>query len=119
MTKEEFIANRSAGEREGRSTFVWVVAMVFFGCFCFILWLVGFLSVLPFEKILPEDRTRLLVRSLLLLGFVMSVCGGILLGNRVWSLKRGFIYRSCRKHLDSEVVETGCCGRCGVRVFDL
>lgn len=118
MTRDEFIAKRATATREGRSILVWFIAMLFVGGLCCILWLIGFLCVLAFEQILPEDRTRLIVRSFLLLGLVTVVLGGILFGDWMWRLKRGFICRSCHKRLDSKVTETGCCGHCGVRVFD-
>jgi hypothetical protein len=104
--------------REGRSVLWWLIAMVFVGSLCCILWLVGFLSLLPFQRVLPDDRTHLLVRSLLLLGFVTSVAGGILVGDRMWRLRRGWVCRSCRKGLDARVEQTGCCGHCGARAFD-
>src|SRR4051812_29873928 len=118
MTKEEFIISRANWRRQAKSTLVWFLAMVFFACCCGILFLIGCLCCFPLGQLLPEDRATIVVREVLLLILVASIAGGILLADRVWSRKSGFICRFCNKWLDSKVEETGRCGHCDVRVFD-
>ncbi len=119
MTQAEFIAGREAAKRFGRSIWWWLIAMIFVGATCSIVWLVGFMCLLPFEKILPEDRTQLFVRSGIFLLLASLTIAAILIGDWVWRLKRGFICRVCHKRFDLRVAETGLCNHCGSRAFDL
>jgi len=118
MTRADFIAKREVARRQGRSKLVWFLAMVFFACCCATLYLIGFLCYLPFEGFLPEDRNHVLVRESLLLILVISVAAGILYADKVWRRRAGFICHSCNKIFDKKIEQTGCCGHCGVRVFD-
>jgi hypothetical protein len=118
MTRDEFISGRETAKREGKSIWLSLIAMLFVGSACSVLWLVGFMCILPFERILAEDRTHLFIRSVLLLILAASVVAVILVGDWMWRLRRGFICQMCHKRFDSEVTETGRCGHCGARVFD-
>jgi hypothetical protein len=117
MTREEFIAKRNAGHLKGRSFFVWLIAMIFVSCCLAALYLIGFLCYSPFEGFLPDDRKHILIREGLLLVLVITVAAGILIAERIWSSRSGFICHSCNKRYDTKVEETGYCGHCGVQVF--